>query len=132
MDDVTVQQLEDEIELLRSQLESVTGSSREVGALVSLGYGMTERLATMLYILVKRAPATVSKATFHSIFYGSRDDGGPDPKIFALHICRLRQILRRAGVPGKIDTIWSAGYKANPALIEWVRDFYDKYLPQEE
>lgn len=130
--DANVQQLEDEVELLRTQLESVTGTSQEVGALLTIGYGMTERLATMLFILTKRAPAVVSKRAFHSIIYGNCEDGGPEPSIFGVHICRLRQVLQRAGVPGKINTIWGSGYRADPTLVSWVKGFFKTYIPQEE
>lgn len=130
--DHQISDLEDQVELLRQQLEAVTGSPREIGALMSLRCGMTQRLAIMLFILVRRAPGMVSNNAFHSIIYGSNIDGGPDPKIFALHICRLRKLLRRLEIPGKIDTVWNAGYRANPKLVKWVNAFYSKHLPQEK
>lgn len=130
--DSNSQELEEQVELLKTQLEAVAGSSKEVGALITIGYGMTERLATMLCILVKKAPATVPKSAFHSLIYGDRDDGGPDPGIFGVHISRLRQVLLRADVPGKIDTVWGSGYRANPRLVAWVKEFYAKQIPQED
>lgn len=121
-------ELEERVELLQQQLDALTGSSQEIGVLVSLRHGMTERLATMLYILVKRAPAIISKSTFHSLIYGDCADGGPDPKIFALHISRLREVLLRAKAPGRIDTVWNAGYRANPELVKWVKALYDERI----
>ena len=120
------EQLEEEVELLRQQLGAVTGSSQELGALLSLKHGMTDRLATMLYMLVKRSPAVISRGTFHSIIFGHDSDGGPEPKIFAVYISRLRSILRELKCPGRIDTVWSAGYKATPELVKWVEDLFAK------
>lgn len=119
------QELEEQNELLRQQLEALMGTSKEWGALTALGHGMTQRMAQILYILCKRAPATVSRATFHSLVYGNRDDGGPEPSIFNVHIARLRSLLKRVDAPGKIDTVWGAGYRASPALVQWVNSIYE-------
>src|SRR3546814_6374832 len=85
---------------------------------MAIKHGMTQRTATILYILVKRAPAVVSRLSLHSIFYGHQADGGPDPKIFDIHISRIRAILKRIGCKGKIETVWHAGYRANPDRSE--------------
>lgn len=127
-----VEELEEEIELLRQQLTELTGSSKELGALVALRHGMTSRLATMLFILVKRSPAIISRPAFHSIIYGDRSDGGPEPKIFAVHISKLRGVLKRVHAAGKIETVWGEGYKASPDLVRWVREVYSKYIPKED
>lgn len=119
-----IQELEEEVELLRQQVSQLTGTSQELGALLALRHGMTERLATMLYILVKRAPAVISKSAFHSVIFGHDADGGPEPKIFSVYISRLRAILKEVGCPGKIDTVWSAGHRANPALVKWVNELF--------
>lgn len=126
------QELEEEIELLKQQVSALMGSSRELGVLVALGRGMTHRTATILLILVNRAPAVISRDTLHSLIYGDRRDGGPEPKIFAVYVNRLRAILKRLECPGKIDTIWNAGYRANPELTKWVRDLYAANIPQEK
>jgi len=133
---VEEQQLEDRVELLQQQLRALTGSSREIGVLISLRHGMTSRLATMLSILVNRSPAVVSRQAFHSLFYGDRPDGGPEPKIFNVHISRLRGVLVRLekihGPIGKIETVWNAGFKASPELVKWVKEQYRKHIPQEK
>lgn len=120
-----IQELEEEVELLKQQVSQLTGTSRELGALLAIRHGMTERLATMLYILVKRAPAVISKSAFHSVIFGHDADGGPEPKIFSVYISRLRGILKEVGCPGKIDTVWSAGHRANPALVKWVEKLFE-------
>lgn len=125
------QELEDQLELMRQQLTELTGTSQELGALLALRHGMTQTLATMLLILVKRAPAVISKETFHSLMYGDRPDGGPDPKIFAVRISRLKAALRQLKCPGKIDTVWHAGYRANPTLVDWVRGKIKEAIPEE-
>jgi DNA-binding response OmpR family regulator len=125
------QELEDEVELLKQQLNALTGSSQELGVLMALRHGMTNRLAVMLFILVKRAPAVISRSTFHSVIYGDRSDGGPEPKIFDVHISRLRGILRRLRCPGKIETVWNAGYRASPELVAWVRQLYGENITKE-
>lgn len=124
--------LEEQVELLRQQLEALTGSPQELGVLMTLRHGMTERLATILHILVKRSPAVVSRHAFHALFYGGREDGGPDPVIFAIHLSRLRSVLRRLNCPGRVDTVWNAGWKADAALVQWVKDLYKNHIPQEE
>lgn len=123
--------LEDEVEILKQQLQAVIGTSKELGVIMSIGHGMTSRLAIILFILVSRAPAVISRQAFHTIFYGDRDDGGPEPKIFNVHISRLRNLLKRVGCNGKICTIWNAGFQASPELVEWVKHLYDQHIPQE-
>lgn len=118
------QQLEEAVALKEEQLKSLTGSSAEVGALMSIGYGITHRQATILGILVKRAPAIVTRGSFHLLMYGDRSDGGPEPKIFDLHISRIRKLMRRAGIPGRIETVVNAGYKADTELVEWARSVF--------
>jgi DNA-binding winged helix-turn-helix (wHTH) protein len=132
MDEVSREQLEMENELMKQQLSALTGSNRELGVLMALKHGMTQRLAIILYVLVGRAPAVVSKDTLHSLFYADRNDGGPDPSIFGVHITRLRGVLRRIRCPGKIDTVWNAGYKADPDLVNWVKSLYNDSIPQEK
>jgi DNA-binding response OmpR family regulator len=85
----------------------------------------------MLHILVKRAPAVISRQAFHTLIYGDRVDGGPEPKIFDVHISRLRSLLPRAGCTGKIETVWNAGYRASPQLVEWVKALYSTNIPKE-
>lgn len=125
------QQLEEENELLRQQLAALTGTSQELGAIMAIKHGMTQRTATILYILAKRAPAVVSRLSLHNIFYGHQADGGPDPKIFDIHISRIRAILKRVGCEGKIETVWNAGYRANPDLARWVKELYSRQIPKE-
>ncbi len=125
------QALEDEIQLLRQQVAALTGSSQELGVLMGIKHGMSHRMALMLFVLVKRAPAVVSKTAFHTVIYGDRSDGGPEPKIFNVHISRLRALLKRVGCPGKIETVWNAGFRASPELSKWVRDLYDQQIPQQ-
>jgi DNA-binding response OmpR family regulator len=126
MDTQREQELEVEVELLKEQLKVLTGSSKELGVLLALRHGITERMAMMLLILVKRAPAVISRSAFHSVIFGHDVDGGPEPKIFGVYVCRLRSFLRQVGSPGKIDTIWSAGYRANPDLVKWVDSLFQK------
>jgi DNA-binding response OmpR family regulator len=131
MDELSREQLEDQVELLKQQLEALTGSDKELGALMALRHGMTKTLATMLYLLVKRAPAVISRQTFHILMYGDQVDGGPEPKIFDVRISRLRSILKELKAKGtcppgvKIDTVWHAGYRANPQLVKWVNELYE-------
>lgn len=126
------QELEDTVELLTQKLSALSGSSQELGVLMSLRHGMTHRLAMILMILVSRSPAVISRTTFHTLFYAHQVDGGPEPKIFAVHISRLRAILERLEAPGKIDTVWNAGYRANPELVKWVKNLYAKHIHQEK
>lgn len=124
MESERVRELEEEVELLRQQVSVLTGSSRELGALLSLKHGMTERMAIMLYMLVKRSPAVLSRGAFHSIIFGHDADGGPEPKIFGVYISRLRSLLRQVKCPGKIETVWGVGYKATPQLVKWVEELF--------
>lgn len=130
------QQLEDQVELLRQQVQALTGSDQELGVLMALRHGITHRMAIILQVLVRRAPAVVPRTTFHTLVYGDRSDGGPEPKIFDVHISRLRKFLRRpkVGCPlnAKIDTVWNAGYRASPELVTWVKSLYDDQIPKED
>lgn len=132
MDELSREQLEEQVELLRQQLGALMGSNQEIGVLLSLRHGMTQRLAIILSLLVNRSPAALSRDTLHRIFFGDRSDGGPDPRIFNVHMTRLRQALKRIGAQGKIETIWNAGFVASPELVKWVRDLYAERIPQEK
>jgi DNA-binding response OmpR family regulator len=138
MEELSREQLEEQVELLKQQLSALAGTSQELGVLMALRHGMTHRLATILYILVKRAPAVISRPAFHSIFYGDRADGGPEPKIIDVHISRLRSLLKRLNEKGlcppdlKIDTVWHAGYRASPQLVKWVHELYAAQIPKEK
>jgi DNA-binding winged helix-turn-helix (wHTH) protein len=136
MEELSREQLEEQVELLRQQLGALTGSSQELGILMSLKHGMTLRLATILYILVKRAPAAISRATLHQLVYGDRADGGPEPKIFNNYISRLRGVLQRVGASSKlngdIETVWHAGFRASPQLVKWIDKLFTDNIPQEK
>ena len=125
-------ELEDTVEILNQKLSALVGSSQELGVIMSLHKGMTHRLAMILMILVNRAPAVISRSTFHTLFYAHMPNGGPEPKIFAVHIYRLRGVLRRLEAPGKIDTVWNAGYRANPSLVKWVHRLYSSQIRSEK
>lgn len=126
------QALEDQVVLLNQQLEALKGSDQQLGVIMALGRGMTHRLAMILLILVKRAPAVITRTSLHTLFYGDRSDGGPEPKIFDVHISRLRKVLKRLEAPGGIDTVWNAGYRANPKLVNWIQDKYKQQINPEE
>lgn len=132
MEELSRQELEDLNELLKQQLQALTGSSKELGVLIALRHGMTHRLAIILYILTSRAPAVISRTSFHSVFYSDRADGGPEPRIFTVYITRLRSILKRLGAKGKIEAVWNAGWRASPELVAWVNDLYKDNIPQEK
>lgn len=121
MDDDTQEQ---RIALLEQQLSALRGSKPEIGVITNLG--MPEKQATILAILVKRFPAVISRETFHSVIYGDRSDGGPEPAIFDVWVCRIRKTLRREGCPGTVETVWGSGYRASEGLVEWVNDLYKK------
>ena len=129
-EDKTREDLEDELTLAKEQLKAIMGESQELGVLMA--QGMTQRQATILLILIKRAPAVVSRQTLHILLYGDRTDGGPEPKIFDVQVSRLRSILRREECGGKIDTIWNAGYRANPKLVKWAQKLFLTNIPQEK
>lgn len=118
--------LEDQVELLRQQLAELTGSDAELGMLMSLRHGITLQQATILHILVRRSPAVVSRQSLHMLFYGDLEDGGPELSIFAVQICRLRRILLRVGARGKVETRWGMGYLANQELVRWVKERYTR------
>jgi DNA-binding response OmpR family regulator len=126
------QQLEDRVVLLSQQLEAIVGSDEELGVLMSLRHGITQKQAWVLHVLVKKAPAYVSLKTLHTLMYGDRDDGGPEPKIFNVHVSRLRAALRRLNCPGKIDTVWRAGFRADENMVKWVQALYDKNITKEK
>ena len=132
MDELSREELEDLNELLKQKLEALMGCSKELGVIIALRHGMTHRLAIILFILCSRAPAVISRTALHSIFYGDRADGGPEPRIFTVYITRLRNILKRVGARGKIEAVWNAGWRASPELVQWVNELYQQHIPQEK
>jgi hypothetical protein len=65
----------------------------------------------------------------HQLLFGDKIDGGPDPKIFNVYITRLRDIIKRKG-RGKIDTVWHAGFRANPELVQWVHELWAEQIKE--
>lgn len=124
-------EVQEENELLKQQIAALAGSEKEVGVFLSMGHGITERMATMLVILVKRSPAVVSKSAFHSLIYGGLEDGGPDPKIFTVYLNRLREWLDRMGSGGRIQTVWNTGYRADKDLVKWAKHHYSQHIEEE-
>jgi DNA-binding winged helix-turn-helix (wHTH) protein len=120
------EQLKLKTELLEQQVAALRGSSQELGALMALG--MPEKQAIMLSIMVKRYPAVITRETFHSLIYGERADGGPEPAIFGVWISRIRRVLRREKCPGQIEAVWGTGYRVDDETVRWVKNLYKNYV----
>lgn len=123
----TREELIEKTALLEQQVNALRGSSQELGVLMAMG--LTEKQATMLMTLVRRYPAVISRPTFHSIIYGNRSDGGPEPAIFGVWIHRIRLVLKREGCKGCIEAVWGSGYRADSDLVAWVLQLYKDQIP---
>lgn len=62
----------------------------------------------MLRSLIEAYPAVVSKDRLYFHVYGEKIDGGPDPKIIDVQVCKLRRMLDPVGLV--ITTSWGVGY----------------------
>lgn len=70
-------------------------------------WGLTKSEVAVLNVLVLRRVAT--KEAIHTILYGDESDGGPDPKIIDVFVCKMRPKLEPARI--KIETVWGDGYE---------------------
>lgn len=77
-------------------------------------YGETLRLPrkefNMAVVLLSASGRLVSHDELFDALYGDREDGGPDEKIIAIMLCRLRKKLVQVGV--RIETHHGQGFRA--------------------
>ena len=58
----------------------------------------------LLSILIRRAPAAVSREEVYSFLYG---DSGPNPKILDVMVCKIRKQLG----DDVLETVWGRGWR---------------------
>ena len=115
-----VEQLRAENAYLKEQIEELT----QVAAVPALraALRLTDKQARLLHVLTRRANMLTTRETvYRVVFEHPNGDGGPDLKIMDVVLCHLRAVLRDAKAPGRIETIYGAGWKVTPDLTAWVR-----------
>lgn len=107
----------EEIERLRAEVAWLRDRLREANAedsaAVLMGAcGLTPEEASLLAILWRRSPAVVRKAALFDLLFGDRLDGGPEPKILDVVVCKVRRKVEI--LAGCIETVWGVGYRLTP------------------
>jgi two-component system cell cycle response regulator CtrA len=69
---------------------------------------LTRKQYELLELLMLRKGASVTKQTLMDHLYGGLDE--PEPKVIDVFVSKLRKILREAGAPDLISTVWGRGY----------------------
>jgi len=72
---------------------------------------LSPRVAEVMLLMMVRGHAPVSTPDLIEWLYGACPDGGPDTAEISVkvHLCRLRQLLRRAEFPGEFHTHYGRG-----------------------
>lgn len=103
-----VRQQEQTIEALLARIRDLEGQ----GDLERLAWlNLTSREREVMALLMRRE--MVTRAQIHTLLYGDRSDGGPDPKIIDVFICKIRRKLQGTSI--EIETMWGVGYKLTAA-----------------
>lgn len=101
------------------ELEEMLRAQRAVFAGDTVAFPRDFRLSPtqeiILGILLHRNRAT--RDQIYAYLYADRPNGGPDPQVIDVQVCRMRQLIGRFGV--RIDTWQARGYYLLP--IEKVR-----------
>lgn len=78
---------------------------------------------TQVFARLHRAyPNLVHRDVLHAALYAGDRDGGADPKILDIFVCKLRKKLSPLGIV--IETVWAAGYRltvADPADADAIK-----------
>jgi two-component system cell cycle response regulator CtrA len=69
---------------------------------------LTRKQYELLELLTLRKGTSVAKQTLMDHLYGGLDE--PEPKVIDVFVSKLRKILREAGAPDLISTVWGRGY----------------------
>ena len=67
------------------------------------------------------ARETATKQWLMDTLYGDDPDGGPDPKIIDVYVCKLRPKLRALFGEDAIETVWGRGYRIDEATKAVIR-----------
>lgn len=108
------------IEALEAIVEALTARNEDLEraligeAVFPIEWRLTRSEARVLGCLAAREVAT--KVQLLAALYEQRIDGGPEPKILDVFVCKLRRKLKPFGV--EILTRWGTGYAlANRAAV---------------
>lgn len=125
-DQLLIDGLEAQVAHLQSVLDGLTPHD-DVVVLKCLGFTKFE--ARILCCLWRRAGHVLSKEAIQAAMYVDRVDGGADPKIVDVMVCKLRAKLRDRGAPELPETVWACGYRVNPALAAWLECLVGPFRP---
>lgn len=124
-----LERLRAEVAFLRDLVAKVRGD--ELVARVQQRLGCAPQPARFLCSLLSAHDATISNGRLYDLVFADvATGGGPDFQIIRAVVFKLRQKLAAAGVPGRIDTIWGNGFRADAQLVAWFKaEFTDEPAP---
>lgn len=104
-----VTSLENQVEALKQKVASLeTELSEGRTGIIPTSLRLTAKEATLLKTLYER-PDVVRKEVLWDELYALLPNGGPEPKIIDVFICKMRRKLRSHGIT--IETVWGRGYR---------------------
>lgn len=106
-----VSSLEHQVETLKEKVAALEAELTE-GRKASLPacLRLTAKECALLKMLYERAQVT--RMTLWNELYSHLPNGGPEPKIIDVFICKMRRKLKPHGIG--IETIWGQGYRMTP------------------
>ena len=116
-----VAMLERENERLREENARLRRMQTEVDILPPL-FGLTGREDALVSLLLAKEVAT--KDQLHFALYGHEVDGGAEPKIIDVFICKIRKKLKPFGI--EIGTMWGRGYRLDPEMKARMRSMCEQ------
>lgn len=115
----TVSALQEEVRALRG------ATSDDVAQFTGVA-GLTDSEAALICAIAKFGK--ISKARAYNALYGLDLDGGPEPKIIDVLLCKARKKLTPHGV--EIRTVWGVGLEMTRENVERFRALAPDYVPK--
>lgn len=113
------QELEDEVERLKSVIDSLTG--RDAATQLQALLGLRPTGARILACLLMANDMGKSREALYAFALEHANGDGPEIKTLDVHVSYLRTSLRTAGAVGEIEAIWGRGYRLSTDLRNWLQ-----------
>lgn len=85
---------------------------------IKMRLGLSPSAARLLIDLIDHPGELRTNARLFAVTAGKEDRG---PEVTAVHLCRVRSALRRAGFEGAIQTVWGQGYRVSRSVGEQLK-----------
>jgi DNA-binding winged helix-turn-helix (wHTH) protein len=79
-------------------------------------YRLTRRELSIVETLAIQRGSVVRHDVLHRVLYPDLDAAEDEHKALLVHVCRVRQGMRAAGMPRAIATVWGKGFVWQPPI----------------